>query len=421
MLRDDIKIYVRAGDGGAGSLHFRREKHVPRGGPDGGDGGRGGSVYVEADPGLNTLYRYVHSRHFTAGSGGAGTGNRKHGKAGADLTLPVPPGTVVRDDASGEQLADLDEPGARVMVARGGRGGLGNTHFATATRQAPRVAEKGEPGEERWLLLELKLIADGGIVGLPNAGKSTLLAHISAARPKIADYPFTTLSPNLGVVDLGDERTFVAADIPGLIEGAHTGAGLGHEFLRHVERTAVFIHLLDGAVDGVEEVLQAFETINNELELYQEGLSRRPMIVGVNKMDLPGARENWPDLRRALDRRGYRAHAISGVTGEGLDALLEDVWARLQEVWAERAARELPVAEIQPVEEVSIERVPGGFRVHNRRAERAVAMTDPDQPEGMDRLQALLRRFGVTSALERAGAQPGDAIHIGKMTLTWGE
>ena len=387
MLRDEIKIFARAGDGGAGSLHFRREKHVPRGGPDGGDGGRGGSVYVEADSGLNTLYRYVRSRHFVAETGGAGTGNRKHGKAGANLTLPVPPGTVVRDAESGEALADLDEPGARVMVARGGRGGLGNTHFATATRQAPRVAEKGEPGEERWLLFELKLIADAGIVGLPNAGKSTLLAHISAARPKIADYPFTTLSPNLGVVDLEGDRTFVAADIPGLIEGAHAGAGLGHEFLRHVERTAVFIHLLDGAAGTVDDVLHAFDVINNELELYQEGLSRRPMLVGVNKLDLPAAQENWPELRRALDRRGYRVHAISGVTGEGLRPLLEDVWARLQEAWAERA----------------------------------VAMTDPDQPEGMERLQELLRRFGVTVALERAGAQPGDAIHIGAMTLMWGE
>jgi GTP-binding protein len=260
-------------------------------------------------------------------------------------------------------------------------------------------------------------------VGLPNAGKSTLLSHISAAQPKIADYPFTTLSPNLGVVDLEGDRTFVAADIPGLIEGAHAGAGLGHEFLRHVERTAVFIHLLDGAGGAVAEVLHAFDVINNELELYQEGLSRRPMLVGVNKMDLPAAQDNWPELRRALDRRGFRVHALSGVTGEGLRPLLEDVWARLQEAWAERAARprDLPVAEVQPVDEVGIERVADGFRVISRRAERAVAMTDPDQPEGMERLQELLRRFGVTVALERAGAQPGDAIHIGAMTLTWGE
>jgi GTP-binding protein len=423
VLRDEVKINVRAGNGGAGSLHFRREKYVPRGGPDGGDGGRGGSVYVEADRSLNTLYRYVRNRHFAAEPGGAGAGRRKHGKAGADITLAVPPGTVVRDADTGEALADLTEPGARVMVARGGRGGLGNTHFATATRQAPRIAEKGEPGEERWLLLELKLIADVGIVGLPNAGKSTLLSHISAARPKIADYPFTTLSPNLGVVAVDEDRLFVAADIPGLIEGAHSGAGLGHEFLRHVERTAVFIHLLDGAAGDAAAVVRAFDTINNELELYQEGLSRRPMVVAVNKMDLPDAQENLPGVRRALERRGFRVHAISGATGEGLGPLLEDVWARLEEARAELAARprEEPVMAIEPVDQVGVEPVEGGFRVHSRRAERAVAMTDTEQPEAMDRLEELLRRFGVTTALERAGVEPGDAVYIGDLMLTWGE
>lgn len=423
MLRDEVKIFVRSGDGGAGSLHFRREKYVPRGGPDGGDGGRGGSVFIEADPGLNTLYRFVRNRHFAAENGGAGAGRRKHGKAGADLTLMVPVGTVVRDADGGAILTDLDEPRARVMVARGGRGGLGNTHFATATHQAPRIAERGEPGEEHWLLLELKLIADAGIVGLPNAGKSTLLAHISAARPKIADYPFTTLSPNLGVVDMGDDRIVVAADIPGLIEGAHTGAGLGHEFLRHVERTSVFVHVLDGAAGDATAVVHAFDAINNELELYQEGLSRRPMVVAINKIDLPDAARNVPRVRRALERRGYHVHAISGVTGEGIGALLEDVWARLEEVRAERAARpaEPRVVILEPMDEVGVERVPGGYRVRSRRAERAVAMTDPEQPEAMDRLQELMRRFGVTTALERAGVQTGDSVYIGDMVLTWGE
>ncbi len=423
MLRDDVKINVQAGDGGSGSLHFRREKYVPRGGPDGGDGGRGGSIYVEADPRLNTLYRYTHNRHFKAESGGAGADKRKHGKAGTDLILAVPLGTVVLDEATGETIADLDEPGERVMVARGGKGGLGNTHFVTATRQAPRVAEKGEPGETRWLLLELKLIADAGIVGLPNAGKSTLLSRVSAARPKIADYPFTTLSPNLGVVDLDGERTFVAADIPGLIEGAHTGAGLGHEFLRHVERTKVFLHMLDGAAGSVDDVLRVFDIINNELELYQEGLSGRPMVVGVNKIDLPDAAENLAGIRRGLERRGYRVHALSGVTGEGVRALLEDVWARLEEARVEEAARprELSVVKMAPVEEVSVERIRSGFRVHSRRAERAVSMTDPSLPEGMDRLQELLRRFGVTTALERAGVEPGDQVWIGNAALTWGE
>jgi len=423
VLRDDVKINIQAGDGGAGALHFRREKFVPRGGPDGGDGGRGGSIYVEVDPRLNTLYRYTRSRHFKAESGGAGADRRKHGKAGNDLILAVPPGTVVLDEATGKTLADLDGPGERVMVARGGKGGLGNTHFVTATRQAPRVAEKGEPGEMRWLLLELKLIADVGIVGLPNAGKSTLLSRISAARPKIADYPFTTLTPSLGMVDFDGERNLIAADIPGLIEGAHTGAGLGHEFLRHVERTKVFVHVLDGAAGTVDEALHAFDVINNELELYQEGLSERPMIVGLNKQDLPDAAENGPGIRRGLERRGYRVHSISGATGEGIRPLLEDVWARLEEVRVEEAARPrpVPVVEATPVEEVSVERIPSGFRVRSRRAERAVAMTDSDQPEGMDRLQELLRRFGVTTALERAGVQEGDQVWIGEVALTWGE
>jgi GTP-binding protein len=371
---------------------------------------------------LNTLYRYVRQRHVAAENGGAGAGRCKHGKAGRDITLPVPVGTVVHDAETGDTLADLDEPGARVMVARGGRGGLGNTHFATPTNQAPRIAEKGEPGEERWLLLELKLIADVGIVGLPNAGKSTLLARISAARPKIADYPFTTLSPNLGVVSLDEERTFVVADLPGLIEGAHSGAGLGHEFLRHVERTSVFLHLLDGAAGSAAEVLRAFDVINDELELYQEGLSRRPMVVGLNKVDLPAARENVAAVRRALEQRGDHVYALSAVTGEGITPLLEDVWARLQDVRAARAARprEAPAIAVPPLEEVSVERVAGGFRVRSRRAERAVAMTDLDQPDGMPRLQELLRRFGVTRALDQAGIQPGEAVYIGDTTLTWG-
>jgi len=426
MLRDDIKINVRAGDGGAGFLHFRREKHVPRGGPDGGDGGRGGSVYVEAAIRLNTLYHYVRRRHFMAESGGAGADRNKHGKAGSDLTLYVPVGTVVHDeDHGGAVLGDLSTNGARLMVARGGRGGLGNTHFVTATRQAPMIAEKGEPGQERWLTFELKLIADVGIVGLPNAGKSTLLSHISAARPKIADYPFTTLSPNLGVVDIdGDgERIVVVADIPGLIEGAHMGLGLGFEFLRHVERTAVFIHLLDASEGDADAVLKAFDTINNELELYQEGLADRPMIVGVNKMDVPAAAEIWPSLREALEARGCNVHAVSGVSGEGVKDLCNEVWTALQEVREEEAMlpREIEVIDAARIEELRIERIPSGFRVRSRRAERAVSMTDSELPEAMERLQQLMRLFGVTKALERAGVQPGDRVYIGEMGLTWGE
>jgi GTP-binding protein len=305
LFRDHVKIFVRAGDGGAGSLHFRREKYVPKGGPDGGDGGRGGSVYVVADPSLNTLYHYVHHRHHRAEGGGNGSQGRRHGSAGNDLLLRVPVGTVVHDGESGETLGEVLTPGQRLLVARGGRGGLGNTHFATPTYQAPRIAEKGEPGEERTLLLELKLIADVGIVGRPNAGKSTLLQAITAARPKIADYPFTTLSPNLGVV-VSDDYSFVVADIPGLIEGAHHGLGLGHEFLRHVERTTVLIHLVDGADGDVDAVLGHIDAINTELALYSADLEARPQVVGVNKIDLPDARANWPGLEAALAARGLR-------------------------------------------------------------------------------------------------------------------
>jgi GTP-binding protein len=423
VLRDEVKVFVSAGNGGNGSLHFRREKYVPRGGPDGGDAGRGGSVFVQSDKALNTLYRYARERRFLAEGGGHGAGRQKHGKAGEDLTLYVPVGTVVRDAESGDVLGDLEEHGASIMVARGGRGGLGNMHFATATRQAPRIAEKGEPGQERWLLFELKLIADVGIVGLPNAGKSTLLSRISAARPKVADYPFTTLSPNLGVVTVDEDQLFVAADIPGLIEGAHVGAGLGHEFLRHVERTLVFIHVLDGAAGDAGDIVRAFDTINQELELYQEGLSRRPMVVAINKADLPQARANAPEIQRQLGRRGFNVHLISGVTGEGINTLLRDVWTVLEEARAVRAAQppELPVVALEQPDIVEVEPVDDGFVVHSRRAARAVAMTDVDQPEGWERLQELLRRFGVTRALEQAGVEPGDAVYIGDTQLIWGE
>ncbi|MGZ3624158.1 MAG: GTPase ObgE, partial [Ktedonobacteraceae bacterium] len=272
MFYDHTKIYVKAGDGGDGSIHFRREKFVPYGGPDGGDGGRGGSIYMEADARLNTLIDFRFRQHFKASSGGAGARQKKHGNKGEDLLMRVPCGTVIRDAETNELVADLVDDGQRTMIARGGRGGLGNVHFATSTRQAPREAQKGEPGEERWLLLELQLIADVGLVGYPNAGKSTLLSVVTAAQPKIADYPFTTLSPNLGVVSVGqpasgDEFGFVLADIPGLIEGAAQGVGLGHEFLRHVQRTRLLLHILDGAsID--RDPWQDFITINQELREY---------------------------------------------------------------------------------------------------------------------------------------------------------
>ena len=431
---DRAKIYVTAGNGGNGSRHFRREKFVPMGGPDGGDGGRGGSVYLEADPGMNTLVDFHYHQHFKAESGGAGTGQKRHGAAGDDLTLRVPAGTVVREAETGRLVADLTDAGQQVMVARGGRGGLGNVHFATATNQAPREAQLGEPGEEVTLEMELKLIADVGLVGYPNAGKSTLLSVVTAARPKIADYPFTTLVPNLGVAVVGDPvggdfSSFVIADIPGLIEGAAQGVGLGHEFLRHVERTRLLLHLIDGMSD--KDPWEEFAAINKELAEYSPELAERPQVVVLTKMDLPEARAKWPDVRRRAEELDLPAFAISSATREGVQDLLNFTAHRLGEIRQEEAERQerlavaVPAAGVvlrpEPDDAFAVEEVVDGFRVRGRRVERMVAMTDPDSAEGMERLERQLRKLGVFTALEEAGVMPGDHIHFGKVDLTWGE
>jgi GTP-binding protein len=434
MFYDHTKIYVKAGDGGNGSIHFRREKFVPFGGPDGGDGGRGGSIYMQASCNLNTLIDYRYRQHFKATSGGAGARQKKHGSKGEDLILTVPCGTVIRDAETGQLIADLVDDGQRVMVARGGRGGLGNVHFATATHQAPREAQKGEPGEERWLLLELRLIADVGLVGYPNAGKSTLLSVVSAAEPKIADYPFTTLSPNLGVVTIGqpgsgDEYSFVLADIPGLIEGAAQGVGLGHEFLRHVQRTRLLLHILDGAAYE-RDPWQDFQAINQELREYDEHLATLPQIVVLNKMDLPEAQERWPALKAKAEAAGYPALAISAVAHQGTDELMQYTARRLQEIQLEEAERraaqaipemEGPVLRPQPEDAFSITKGEGVYIVRGKRVERAVNMTNLESEEGMARLQVTLARMGVTRALEEAGVKVGDRVRFGKVELIWGE
>src|SRR6266851_746955 len=319
---DEGRIWVKAGDGGNGIVSFRREKFVPFGGPDGGDGGRGGSVYLVARAGVSTLLEFVRRRHLRADSGGHGKGARQHGKAGDDLIVAVPPGTQVRSEDG--VLADLVRAGDTVMVARGGRGGLGNTHFATSTQRAPRIAQKGEPGEERALDLELKTIAHAALIGEPNAGKSSLLAATSAAHPRVGDYPFTTLSPNLGVAELpgdgGDEHIFVLADVPGLIAGAHTGAGLGHRFLRHVERAPILVHVVDASRP---DAVAAYLTVRAELEAYKDEVAAKPEIVVANKLDLPGAREGLGRLREALPDRTVLG--TSTVTNEGIPALLTAV------------------------------------------------------------------------------------------------
>ncbi len=434
MFYDHTKIYVKAGDGGDGSIHFRREKFVPYGGPDGGDGGRGGSIYIVADAKLNTLIDFRYRQHFKASSGVAGARQKMHGAKGDDFVLHVPCGTVIRDAETNQLVADLVDDGQRVMVARGGRGGLGNVHFATSTRQAPREAQKGEPGEERWLLLELQLIADIGLVGYPNAGKSTLLSVVTAATPKIAEYPFTTLSPNLGVVSVGqpgsgDEFSFVLADIPGLIEGAAQGVGLGLEFLRHIQRTRLLLHILDGA--SIErDPWQDFQAINQELREYDEHLATRPQIVVLNKMDLPEAQERWPALKAKAEAAGYPVFAISAVAHQGTDELMQYTAKRLQEIQEEEAERlaaqaiasaENPVLRPQPEDAFSINKEKGVFIVRGKRVERAVNMTNLESEEGMDRLQVTLAKMGVTKALEEAGVKVGSKVRFGKVELYWGE
>src|SRR6266704_4275161 len=434
MFYDHTKIFVKAGDGGNGSRHFRREKFAPLGGPDGGDGGRGGSVYLEATTNLNTLIDYRYRHHFKAGAGEPGARQKMHGAKGEDVVLSVPRGTIVRDAETSELIADLVEEGQRVMVARGGRGGLGNVHFATATHQAPREAQKGEPGEERWITLELRLIADVGLVGYPNAGKSTLLSVVTAAQPKIADYPFTTLSPNLGVVVVGQPRggdgfSFVLADIPGLIEGAAQGVGLGHEFLRHVQRTRLLLHVLDGA--AIErDPWQDFISINQELREYDEHLAARPQIVVMNKMDLSEAQERWPALKAKAEAAGYPVFAISAVAHQGTDELMQFTVKQLEEIQQEEMQRkatqeivnaEGPVLRPQPEDAFSINREKGVYIVKGKRVERAVNMTKLESEEGMDRLQVTLSKMGVTKALEAAGVKVGDKVRFGKVELYWGE
>jgi GTP-binding protein len=329
MFVDRVTIFVKGGDGGNGCLSFRREKYVPRGGPNGGDGGRGGHVVVRAEEGLTNLAHLSYQRHWKADRGGHGQGSDCTGKNADDLVIAVPPGTIVRDRDRGHVLRDLKKPGDSVVVARGGKGGHGNTYFKSATNRAPRQVEKGQAGEERWVSLELKVIADVGLIGLPNAGKSTLLSRISRAHPEIADYPFTTKYPNLGTVQAGDDRGFVVADIPGLIEGAHEGHGLGHEFLRHVERTRLLVHLVDAApVDGSDPVAN-YRTIRQELEHYSPALARRPELLVITKLDVTGAAEAADRLERELCRDALR---ISAVTGRGIPALIHRIAALLDEL-----------------------------------------------------------------------------------------
>jgi GTPase len=423
VFLDRVKIWVRAGAGGDGAATFRREAHVPRGGPDGGDGGRGGSVVLRVDPGQTTLRDFRYTHHFRGGDGGRGEGARRHGKAGAPREIDVPPGTSAFDDATGELVADLVSAGQTAVVARGGRGGLGNVHFATSTHQTPRHAQKGEPGVERWLRLELRLIAEIGLVGLPNAGKSTLLAALTAATPKIASYPFTTLEPNLGVMELGpdDGRRPTIADVPGLIEGASGGAGLGHAFLRHVERTRVLVHVIDGSDPDPE---WDHDVIRGELEAHDPALLEKPMIVVFNKMDLPAAVERWPAFRDARAADGLSCVAVSADAGTGLDDLRALLAVALPAEGEETEPEPSGVV-VHRLESLRdgfsiTQEEEGAWRVTGRRIERIAVQTDFEVDESAQRFQRDLDRLGVDAALRREGIEAGDVVRIGKAELVWG-
>lgn len=422
MYFDEATITLRSGDGGDGIVHFRKEKFIPRGGPDGGDGGRGGDVLLRVNDTLNTLLAFSRKRSFAAEPGKRGGGKDQIGKSAPDLTVDVPPGTVVRDVATNEVLGDLTEPGQTLLIAKGGRGGRGNARFANSRNQAPRIAEKGVPGEERTLKLELKLIADIGIVGVPNAGKSTFLASVTAAKPKIAPYPFTTLQPNLGVARLDErsDRAVVLADIPGLIEGAHLGVGLGFEFLRHIQRTRVLIHLLDGA--GADP-LADFSQINTELALFDESLAHKPQIVALNKMDLPEAQARWPGVEAELKRRGYAAMNISAVAQTHVRELLYRAAQAAAEAPPPPAIESLPVYRA-PTDEAAFtitSEAEGVYRVSGARIERAAKMTYWEYDEAVQRFQRILEVLGIRQALAEAGIREGDTVLIGEYELQWSD
>jgi GTP-binding protein len=417
-LIDRVEIQAKAGDGGSGAVSFRREKYVPFGGPDGGDGGRGGDVVVRADAGLTTLRKFHRGRkRFVAGDGSSGAGKKMHGRNGQALELTVPLGTLVFKSGEGDRelIADLTEEGQQAVVAKGGRGGHGNTRFATPTNQAPRFAEKGDPGEEFSLLLELKLLADVGIIGHPSVGKSTLLAAASAARPKVAEYPFTTTEPTLGVVDVG-HRSFVLAEIPGLIEGAYRGRGLGHDFLRHAERTRVLIHLLDGMA---QSPLSDLKQINHELSRFSRLLAGKAQIVVVNKIDVPEVRERIPGIESELSSVTIPLF-VSAATTEGVEQLMSKVCEMLDALPKPKLEESLAVFRPQPKrEKVSVSKDGNAFMVSSPRVEKTVARMDLSNPEARAYLWAQFGKKGVTAALEKAGVKPGDIVWFGKIAIVW--
>jgi GTPase len=422
---DQARIRVEAGKGGDGIVHFRREKYVPYGGPDGGDGGRGGDVVLEVLATLNTLSHLLHQRLYKADDGASGGGNNKTGKSAGELVINVPPGTMIYDDDTNEILGDLVAEGERLVVCKGGRGGRGNARFATARNQAPRVAERGEPGDARNLRLELKLLADIGVIGVPNAGKSTFLAAVTRAKPKIAPYPFTTLEPNLGVAVLDDEITLVLADIPGLIEDAHKGAGLGHDFLRHIQRTKVLIHLVDGLA---EDPLADYAQINSELALFDSELVNKPQLVALNKIDLPEVEQRWGELKTMFTKHDIGKHfpvaGISALTGKNVRPLLyraaELLVGEKSKADFHAVATNIPV--YRPKEDPNkfeIMRTSKGWRIQGEAIERAAAMTYWEYDQSVRRFQQILEKLGIDRELRERGVQRGDTVLISEYELEW--
>ncbi|HEY2981569.1 MAG TPA: GTPase ObgE [Anaerolineales bacterium] len=425
MFSDQVEIQLKSGKGGDGMVHFRREKFIPRGGPDGGDGGKGGDVIFEVRATLNTLSAFRPNQKFFAPEGGAGGSAQKSGRGGEDLVIHVPPGTVVYDLSTGAPepplLADLTEPGQRLMILKGGRGGRGNQHFATSRNQAPRTAERGEPAQERRVRLELKLIADIGVIGVPNAGKSTLLSVLTNAKPKIAAYPFTTLEPHLGVARIDDDTTVVLADIPGLIEGAHEGAGLGHDFLRHIQRTRVLIHLLDGLA---EDPLADYSQINSELALFDPNLARKPQVVALNKIDQPEVRARLDELRATFQKQGVELNTISALARTNTKDVLLKAAGRLAEAPVpEEVEPPLPIYRPEAdTRQFEIKREGANeWRLSGAALERAAAMTYWEHDGSVRRFQKLMEKLGVDKALRNAGAQEGDMVAIGDYELEWQE
>ncbi|MBG9590147.1 GTPase ObgE [Cytobacillus firmus] len=421
MFVDQVKVYVKGGDGGNGMVAFRREKYVPNGGPAGGDGGKGANVVFEVNEGLRTLMDFRYQRHFKAPRGEHGMSKNQHGRNSKDMIVKVPPGTVVTDAESGEVIADLTEHGQRAVIARGGRGGRGNTRFATPANPAPELSEHGEPGQERDVVLELKLLADVGLVGFPSVGKSTLLSVVSSARPKIAEYHFTTIAPNLGMVETEDGRSFVMADLPGLIKGAHSGVGLGHQFLRHIERTRVIVHVIDMAAVEGRDPFEDYLTINKELKEYNLRLTERPQIIVANKMDMPDAEENLKKFKEQLDE-DYPIFPISALTRQGLRDLLFAVADKVEETPEFPLSHEeeedtgvhrvLYKHEAEQTEFVITRDPAGVFVVSGDAIEKLFKMTDFSRDESVRRFARQLRGMGVDDALREKGAKDGDTVKL---------